>query len=180
MTHYEVLGVGPSATAHEVRQAYLRLARDHHPDRHAGASDAERAAAEARMRELNEAWHVLGDRERRRIYDATLARRPRASVVEPEQGDWRPFDVDGDEPDDRLDDSHRPPPRGGRLLGVLPPVVVAGGVLAFVVGLALGWRGLIALGASMLISGLAFVVLASLVVMFESRRNDLGPGTHEH
>jgi DnaJ domain len=47
---YEVLGVPPSATAEEIRRAYLALARRHHPD--AGGS------AEA-MRRLNEAWSAL-------------------------------------------------------------------------------------------------------------------------
>jgi len=176
VTHYEVLGVSPSATATELRQAYLRLARAHHPDRHAGASEAARTAAELRMRELNDAWHVLGHPERRRAYDASLSVRPRAAVVDPGAAStWQPFDTGPDAIDDRLDDSHRPPPRGGRLLAVVPGMVLAGGVLTLVVGAALGWRGLVALGAAGLLGGMALFVLASVSVVFESRRNDLDP-----
>lgn len=59
-THYDVLGVAPDSTASEVRAAYRRLARLHHPDA--------RGSAE-RMAEVNEAWRVLGDPARRREYD---------------------------------------------------------------------------------------------------------------
>ena len=66
-SHYEVLGVSFGATAEEVRAAFRRAARDHHPD--AGGDPA-------RMSDLNAAWHVLGDPVRRAAYDRELARRP--------------------------------------------------------------------------------------------------------
>ncbi|HET6774395.1 MAG TPA: DnaJ domain-containing protein [Acidimicrobiales bacterium] len=66
-THYEVLGVTVRASADEVRAAYRRAARDHHPD--AGGSAR-------RMSEVNAAWYVLGDAGRRAAYDRQLARRP--------------------------------------------------------------------------------------------------------
>jgi hypothetical protein len=59
-SHYEVLGVSVEATAAEVRAAYRRAARDHHPD--AGGDGG-------RMSELNAAWYVLGDPARRAAYD---------------------------------------------------------------------------------------------------------------
>ena len=65
---YDRLGVSPDATDAEVRQAWLRLARTHHPDAH--ADPAARAAAEVEMRAINEAWAVLGDPARRAAYDA--------------------------------------------------------------------------------------------------------------
>jgi curved DNA-binding protein CbpA len=69
-THYEVLGVTVRAGADEVRAAYRRAARDHHPD--AGGSAR-------RMSEVNAAWYVLGHAGRRAAYDRQLARRPAAA-----------------------------------------------------------------------------------------------------
>ncbi len=60
--HYETLGLRPDATPAEIRDAYRRLARRHHPDR--GAADAEA------MPLINEAYRVLGDPARRAAYDA--------------------------------------------------------------------------------------------------------------
>lgn len=68
--HYAVLGVPPTATIAEIRAAHHRLALDLHPDRH-GASDATaRAAAAARMAEVNAAAGVLSDPVQRARYDA--------------------------------------------------------------------------------------------------------------
>jgi hypothetical protein len=174
VTHYDVLGVRRTATPVELRQAYLRLVRDHHPDRHAGSSPEVRADAELRTREVNEAWHTLSDAERRRRYDASLDRAPSAAVVEPDgTTTWEPFDLDPDLVDERLDDSRRPPPRGGRLLAMGPPVVLTGGAVAATLGLVLGWRALVAVGAMGIILGGALFVLASLSVVLESRQNDL-------
>jgi molecular chaperone DnaJ len=64
MTHYDTLGLRADATAGEIRDAYRRLARRHHPDR--GGADA-RA-----MADINDAYHVLGDPARRATYDASL------------------------------------------------------------------------------------------------------------
>jgi hypothetical protein len=79
---YRVLQVDPSADAEVVEAAYRRLARKFHPDVSA------RADAEARIRELNSAYEVLGDAGRRAAYDARRARRARTPVriVEPARG----------------------------------------------------------------------------------------------
>lgn len=71
-THYQVLGVEPSASAAEIRQAYRHLAYRLHPDRQAGASAAEHSLAERRMREVNVAWTTLSDARRRTDYDRTI------------------------------------------------------------------------------------------------------------
>jgi curved DNA-binding protein CbpA len=64
-THYERLGVAPSASSSEIRAAYRKLARRTHPDVKGPGVDASMAA-------VNEAWRVLGDPERRAEYDALL------------------------------------------------------------------------------------------------------------
>lgn len=68
-THYQRLGVTAMASTEEIRAAYLRLAQRLHPDRMIDASSAERTVADRRMREINEAWQVLGDPAERRRYD---------------------------------------------------------------------------------------------------------------
>ena len=72
-SHYEVLGVSPSAGDDDVRRAYLDRAREAHPDRHVDAGGAQRADAERRMQAVNEAWRVLGNPRRRRRYDLERA-----------------------------------------------------------------------------------------------------------
>lgn len=69
MNHYEVLGVPMGADQPEIQRAYRKLARRHHPDFHAGADAATQERNRRRMQEVNEAWAVLGDSERRRRYD---------------------------------------------------------------------------------------------------------------
>ena len=60
--YYETLGVARSATQDEVKRAYRRLAREHHPDVNQQSPDAE-----SRFKEINEAYQVLSDPEKREI-----------------------------------------------------------------------------------------------------------------
>ena len=62
--YYDILGVKRNATEKEIKQAYRRLARQHHPDINPGDK-----AAEARFKEVNEAYEVLSDADIRKKYD---------------------------------------------------------------------------------------------------------------
>jgi molecular chaperone DnaJ len=63
--YYEVLGVSRNATKEEIKKAYRRLAREYHPD----VSKLDRKVAEEKFKELSEAYEVLVDDEKRRLYD---------------------------------------------------------------------------------------------------------------
>jgi curved DNA-binding protein CbpA len=74
--YYDVLGLPAEAGTKDVKSAFRRLAKKHHPDTSAsGGRRAAARAAEAAMRLLLEAYRVLSDPERRRAYDRTLRRR---------------------------------------------------------------------------------------------------------
>jgi curved DNA-binding protein len=62
--YYKILGVERKASDKDIRKAYRRLARQHHPDVNPGD-----AKAEDKFKEINEAYEVLSDEEKRRRYD---------------------------------------------------------------------------------------------------------------
>jgi molecular chaperone DnaJ len=62
--YYKLLGVKRDASEQEIKRAYRRLARKHHPDVNPGDK-----SAEARFKEINEAYEVLSDKEKRQKYD---------------------------------------------------------------------------------------------------------------
>ncbi|MEM7337696.1 MAG: J domain-containing protein [Actinomycetota bacterium] len=76
-SHYDVLGVDRGSSAAEVRRAYRRLARECHPD-------VAPAGSTITMVEVNQAWAVLSDRDKRAAYDLTLADPAPAVVVTPQ------------------------------------------------------------------------------------------------
>ena len=69
---YDILEVSPSAPLADIRAAYLKLAREYHPDRVPEYLTKLRADAEEKVKEINEAWAVLSDTAQRRKYDLKL------------------------------------------------------------------------------------------------------------
>jgi curved DNA-binding protein len=62
--YYQVLGVTKSATDKEIKSAFRRLAQQYHPDKNPGNK-----RSEDKFKEINEAYEVLGDPQKRAKYD---------------------------------------------------------------------------------------------------------------
>jgi curved DNA-binding protein len=91
--YYEVLGVPRTATAEEIKRVYRQLARKHHPDLQPAA---ERAKAAERFKEINEAYEVLSDPDKRAKYDALGASLKSGMDFTPPPGtEWRPAGAEG-------------------------------------------------------------------------------------
>lgn len=65
--YYDILGVDRNASDEEIKKAYRKLARQYHPDLQTG--EHQKKVAEERFKEVNEAYEVLSDPEKRRRYD---------------------------------------------------------------------------------------------------------------
>jgi molecular chaperone DnaJ len=88
MNLYDTLGVSKSASQDEIRKAYRKLAREHHPDRNPGD-----AAAEAKFKEVQAAYDVLKDPEKRKQYDAFGAPNGRRGRGAPQGFTFEDFDL---------------------------------------------------------------------------------------
>ncbi|RQD70100.1 MAG: J domain-containing protein [Tindallia sp. MSAO_Bac2] len=62
--YYKILGVNENASHAEIKKAYRKLAKEYHPDTHPGDKEAEK-----NFKEINEAYEVLGNEEKRKKYD---------------------------------------------------------------------------------------------------------------
>ena len=62
--YYRTLGLRPDASAEQIKKVYRKLAMQYHPDRNGGNHDSEE-----RLKEINEAYQILGDEGKRRLYD---------------------------------------------------------------------------------------------------------------
>jgi curved DNA-binding protein CbpA len=76
--YYAILGVNRSASEMEIKRAYRKLAVRYHPDKNPDP------AAEQLFKEINEAYDVIGDPEKRRLYESRLAN-PFAEILQQEQ-----------------------------------------------------------------------------------------------
>ncbi|MEK6586748.1 MAG: molecular chaperone DnaJ [Nitrospirota bacterium] len=65
--YYETLGVDRSVSDDDLKKAYRKLARQHHPDLHTG--DQQKKTAEEKFKEINEAYETLSDQDKRKRYD---------------------------------------------------------------------------------------------------------------
>ena len=87
--YYEVLGVPKSATQADIKKAFRRLAKEHHPDSNPGDAEAEK-----RFKDVNEAHAVLSDPEKRKRYDELGSnwQAYQQTGFDPNQaGDWSAF-----------------------------------------------------------------------------------------
>ncbi len=176
---YEVLGVDPSATAAEVRAAYLARARAAHPDRHASDPVAQRAAEE-RMRAVNAAWALVGDPDARAAHDRRAGHvPPDGPVLARPSRSFTPLEAD--DPDEDPDDDwrHRNDPYDertavGRVLGAGPPLLFVAGLVLLAAAAMTGIRALLAAAfAALLVALLAFVGVP-IVAVARSKANDRG------
>ena len=163
-THYDTLGVAPTASLDEIRRAYHRLARRHHPDVQAGTSDDGQA-----MEALNEAWAVLRDPARRRTYDDELGLARRGEPAEPEER--RDQDVDGVFAGWGEEDEGVAPARSPADHLVMVPVVLFGAsVVCFAVSMVSLAPGLWIVAAALLPVAAASFVATPLLVLRRARR----------
>jgi hypothetical protein len=159
-THYEVLGVDPSATTEDIRAAYLRLARALHPD--TAEPGTENSAVD--IAQVNAAWEVLRDPDARARYDREVGIERRYEFVP----------IDPDDPDDDwfrytpdVGDPRTAP--GGRVLAI-PIVAAAVAVLAVGAWLLIGHQGFLVAAVVAGVGSLIGFVAAPMVAMARAAR----------
>jgi curved DNA-binding protein CbpA len=162
VTHYEVLGVLPSASSVEIKRAYRLKARLHHPD----VAGAESAGMQA----VNQAWATLGDPARRRAYDRVLGIgivvRPSASPAP------SPPTVDDEDEDEDWGPDPEPEPASRRdVMFFIPVVLLVCSIGSFALGtlmLAPVLQG--AAIASLALAALSFALVPILTLRRQARR----------
>jgi molecular chaperone DnaJ len=78
MDYYRILGVSREASDEDIKKAYRKLVFEHHPDRNPHRTDADE-----RIREINVAYEIIGDPEKRRSYDRlSWGDEPRAAAID--------------------------------------------------------------------------------------------------
>lgn len=159
MNPYAVLGVEPGASDAEIRRAYLALARRFHPDANPGGED--------RMRAVNEAWAILGDRARRTAWDR---RSPDPGFVPDDPSE------DGFDPRAQPDVPYRPPTPAQQqrrgLLTMAPVVLFAVAVVAAGTGVFFDNAAL--LGIAVVVFSLSCLAMVGvlLVAMADARHDE--------
>lgn len=162
-SHYQLLGVAPHASHDEIRRAYRALAQVHHPD-------ANPDAANAAMVDINAAWDVLGDADRRREYDRAIGTTPRPAVFVDEDAD----DADDDPLAHLRDDPDGPPPRRrpSDLLLFVPVVLLLTALATFAYAVMSESAGLRTVAILLAPVTAASFVAAPLFMMMRARSRD--------
>jgi curved DNA-binding protein CbpA len=172
--YYEVLGIPVDAEPIVVRRAYLRLARQLHPDFHTTASPTARAAVERQMQQVNEAWTALGDEDRRRAYDRSRREEQRSAWTPGRSTpDFEPIDPDDDPVDPRdLPDVGIPGTEVPRWQQLLPVSLLAVALASFALGLTVSVRALLAVGVLALLGAMAGFLLTPLLAVLRGYERD--------
>lgn len=68
--YYAIMGLTKPSTDAEIKKAYKKFAIQYHPDKNRHKSEAEQADAEKKFRDLNEAYEVLSDQKKKKMYDS--------------------------------------------------------------------------------------------------------------
>jgi molecular chaperone DnaJ len=89
-SHYDSLGVAKNASADDLKKAYRKLARRYHPDNNPGDAEAEK-----KFKEIQQAYDVLSDEEKRKQYDAFGSTNGRAGPTNVDFGDFDLGDIFG-------------------------------------------------------------------------------------
>jgi hypothetical protein len=158
VNHYEVLGVAPSAPVAEVRSAYIRQSRRHHPDR-GGDPGA--------MRAVNDAWAALSDPGRRAQYDRAIgASAPVAEAVQPPVRS---------EEEDLLADLADDGPIGGtvrlpRWMALLPVALFVSSLVVGLLGLFFMASALIAVAVMAFLLSCMLFLVSPFIALYASRR----------
>jgi hypothetical protein len=171
-SHYHVLGVSPHATQDDIRRAYHRLARRHHPDANPGRVESGRATT---MAEINAAWAVLGNPEKRRAYDQAIGTAPRPGSAPGPSGVDHDYDYDGGYEDLRhlYDDLVVPRRARPSDMFIMIPVVLAVAAMAlFAFSLMSESEGMRTTALFMVPVTAASFVAAPLVTMLRARSRD--------
>ncbi len=88
--YYKILGVEKNSSQEDLKKAYRKLAREHHPD---VVAEKDKVEAEKRFKEINEAYRILSDPEKRKMYDQFGTADPNMGGFNGNgnQGGWGPF-----------------------------------------------------------------------------------------
>jgi hypothetical protein len=131
------------------------------------------------MRVINEAWAVLGDENRRLVYDRARGSVPRGDTEESRARPFEPFDAGEDDVDplDLPDEPYRPDEPGrrgplGRVAGLAPVLAFAASVVLAAMGLLVGSVGLLALALACFIAACLGFVVIPLLALSKATKND--------
>ena len=175
VSHYRVLGVPSGATRVQIRAAYVQAARSAHPDLQRRVVGPARRRAADRMCALNEAWRVLGDSSRRRIYDAhRIATAAGVRGATAPTGPTVSTSRASNEPRPERVPGRAPPGGHGNPLVLLPAGLFGLALVQFVAGLLIGVPAILATGAVTFAVSIAAFAAAPLL-MVATTRSDRRP-----